>query len=158
MKTATILLNKTEAFPIGDVLGLVVVWMENDKAKGELFFTRQNNQGNIFKERVSILKKDWKYFNIEKDLISRIKRYHKDINVLPEVAKLPATGLYAGFNPFEEDRFKWQEVSWKEIYIYLESYSAFFEEILKKTEHEELKKYIEFNKRIKGSIVFETIE
>ena len=157
MKPKIIILNKTEAYPIGDVLGLVIIWAEKENVYGEYFYTRQNDQTKLVSEQLSLDKKNVDYFDLKKYLISKIKHYHKTKVVGPEELKLFSAKSFYGYNPYSEDRFKWHEHEYKDIYLFLEYFSDFIDKIEQTTGCNRLKEIISFYKELKGKVSIKNI-
>ena len=90
---------KSEAYPIGDVFGIISVWNESDNIYGELYFTRENDQDNIFKlrEKINCTEAKIVNFDMKNDLFLRMDSTHKVKNLSPESIKVPA-GSFNGQN------------------------------------------------------------
>lgn len=144
---------KSEAYPIGDVFGIISVWNESDNIFGELYFTRENDQDNIFKlrEKINCTEAKIVNFDMKNDLFLRMDSTHKVKNLSPESIKVPA----GSFNPYDANRFKWTEFSVDQIYQFLDLYSKTFDTIYSLTQNKELKEKIDFSRKIKSMFTIE---
>ncbi|QNL97261.1 hypothetical protein [Treponema sp. Marseille-Q4132] len=153
--TSTKIYIRDEAWPIGEVFGLISVWEENEHIYGELFFSKESNQSLCYKIRQKIKIGDAKLinFDMEKDLFFKMDTEHKNKNLYPLISEVSI----GDFNPYDVNRFSWYNFSIDSLYNFLDSYKIFFDSIYNLTKNEKLKEKIKLSKQIKSMIIVDEI-
>lgn len=138
---------KSEAYPIGDVLGIIAIWKDDTTIHGEVFFCKEDSQEDIFICKECI--KDPTGQNIlEADLIQRMRQHHDRYNLRP--LRLVTQG-YPN-NPYTSNRFPWEDQSTQGIASFYSAYKVFFDEIMKTTKNQTLKDAITIHHNLKSLI------
>lgn len=138
---------KSEAYPIGDVLGIIAIWKDDTAIHGEVFFCKEDSQKDIFicKEYI----KDPTGQNIlEADLIQKMRQHHDRYNLRP------LRSVTQGYpnNPYASNRFLWEDQSAQGIASFYSAYKVFFDEIMNRTDNQTLKDAIKPIKEVNAHI------
>jgi hypothetical protein len=138
---------KSEAYPIGDVLGIIAIWKDDTTIHGEVFFCKEDSQEDIFICKECI--KDLTGQNIlEADLSQRMRQHHDWYNLRP--LRL-VTQVYPN-NPYAGNRFPWEDQSTQGIASFYSAYKVFFDEIMNRTDNQTLKDAIKSIKEMNSHI------
>ena len=138
---------KSEAYPIGDVLGIIAMRQENTDIHGEVFFCKEDSQEYIFMCKEYI--KDPSGQDIlEADLIQKMRQHHDRYNLRP--LRLVTQG-YPN-NPYVSNRFPWEDQSSQGIASFYSAYKVFFDEIMNRTKNQTLKDAIKSIKEVNAHI------
>ena len=138
---------KSEAYPIGDVLGIIAIWKDDTTIHGEVFFCKEDSQEYIFICKECI--KDPSGQDIlEADLIQKMRQHHDRYNLRP--LRLVTQG-YPN-NPYVSNRFPWEDQSSQGIASFYSAYKVFFDAIMNKTDNQTLKDAITMHHNLKSLI------
>ena len=133
MKAEITIWNKIEAHPIGDVLAFTVIWKEKKEIYGECYYAKCNDQSQPHIKKFKTDKQIEVHISFKSLLSLEVKNHHKYIIVRPIEDKVITSKSYDGFNPYEEDRFKWKVYDHKDIYMFLDFNNEFIERIERMT-------------------------
>ena len=141
---------KSEAYPIGDVLGIIAIWKDDTAIHGEVFFCKEDSQEDIFicKEYIKNPTDTTNQNILEADLIQRMRQHHDRYNLRP--LRLVTQG-YPN-NPYTSNRFPWEDQSTQGIASFYSAYKVFFDEIMKTTKDQTLKDAITIHHNLKSLI------
>lgn len=141
---------KSEAYPIGDVLGIIAIWKDDTAIHGEVFFCKEDSQEDIFicKEYIKNPTDTTNQNILEADLIQRMRQHHDRHNLRP------LRSVTQGYpnNPYTSNRFPWEDQSTQGIASFYSAYKVFFDEIMNRTKNQTLKDAIKNTKEMNSHI------
>ncbi|UTC58261.1 hypothetical protein ABK01_08290 [Treponema sp. OMZ 305] len=141
---------KSEAYPIGDVLGIIAIWKDDTTIHGEVFFCKEDSQEDIFicKECIKDPTDPTDQNTLKADLSQRMRQHHDRYNLRP------LRSVTQGYpnNPYASNRFPWEDQSTQGIASFYSAYKVFFDEIMNRTKNQTLKDAIKSIKEVNSHI------
>lgn len=141
---------KSEAYPIGDVLGIIAIWKDDTAIHGEVFFCKEDSQEDMFicKEYIKNPTDTTNQNILEADLIQKMRQHHDRYNLRP------LRSVTQGYpnNPYTSNRFPWEDQSDQDIASFYSAYKVFFDAIMNKTDNQTLKDAITIHHNLKSLI------
>jgi hypothetical protein len=162
METSVKVFMKNEVSPVGDVIGLVVLFRD-DRRHGfqpmvvaESYYAKENDQKNVIRHECMIAESELEILALKPEylmarLIRDMKHYHKVAILSPLSSNLYSKG-YVGLDPYDDNKNPWLEYDESSILGYIDYYKSFFDYVITNTRCSDLQKAISVAGRIKIEI------